>query len=331
MKKLSVVTSEPTIAYISDLHGSREATRQAITYLKENPVHIIVLGGDTPDFTPSTFTYQLRTFLTLGKPVVVFPGSHENSENYNKVIKQFKKNNLLIDGVVHRKVTLNNFDILIMPGSDSVSSGNRSYNGGSYKLIKKKSPATTRKLTTYLKEHKIVKKATPIAIEDTTKHYSKKPTIVLAHIPPLCKTKKGIDVAQFGTFKHSFSLKPKDRIKKVFKHEISAEYNPHMLVNYEQAKMLKEHKYPVHIKKENVGSPTLRKFTSKKGVRAYVCGHIHESGPKAIDEEEKTVRQHTWTKKVFINNGPGNEGNMTILTLNKTGEVKHQFVKFYIK
>ena len=329
MKNLKTVTTEPNIAYITDFHGGRDATRRAVAYLKDHPVHLIVLGGDIPDFTPSTFAYQLRIFLKLGKPVIVFPGSHENSENYEKTIKELKKNPLLIDGVKERKVKLNNFNLLIVPGSDSVSSGNKPYNGGSYKLIKAPSPATTAKLTKYLKEHKIAKKATPIAISDTEKQYNRtRPTILFTHIPLECKTNKGIDIARFGTFKHEFTLKPKDKRKKVFSTEFSGDYSPHVLVNYEQAKVLKEHGYPVHIKKENVGSATLRKFALKKNVRAYLCGHIHEAGPRAIDLEEKAVRKNTWTKKVFINSGPGNHGNMTILTLNKNGEVKYNFVNF---
>ncbi|MCF7799192.1 metallophosphoesterase [Candidatus Woesearchaeota archaeon] len=328
MKQLKTVTAEPTIAYITDLHGNREATRHAATYLKENPVHIIILGGDIPDFTPSTLSYQLRMFLKLNKPVIIFPGSHENSENYTKALKEFSKNTNLIDGVKERHIVLNNFNLLIVPGSDTVSSGNRSFNGGTYKLTKTKSPTTTAKLTKYLKEHKIAKKATPIAISNTTKHYDKKPAIIFAHIPLLCNTPKGIDIARFGTFKHAFTIKPADRRKKIFNKEFNPEYNPNILVNYEQAKLLKEYHYPVIIKKENVGSPTLRKFALKKNIRAYVCGHIHEAGPKAINKEEKTVRQNNWTKQVFINSGPGSEGNMTILTLNKAGEVKYNFVKF---
>ncbi len=329
MRTITATTTQPIIAYIADFHGDKNASKKAITYLKEHPVHLVVLGGDIPDFSPNTLTTQLRLFLKLNVPIIVFPGSHENSENYEKTMKVLGKEKNLINGVKERKIIFNTYDLLIIPGSNSVSSGDKPYNGGTYKLIKTKSPATTKKLTAFLKERKVARKVSAIVISDTTKQYNRtKSSIVFTHIPLACKTNRGIDVANFGTFKHTFTLTAKDKRKTAFTEEYSGNYSPDVLVNYEQAKTLKEHGYPVHIKKENVGSTTLRKFALKKGVRAYICGHIHESGPRAINEEEKTVRQNVWSKKVFINSGAGNAGHLTLLTLNEKGEVKYKFIKF---
>jgi Icc-related predicted phosphoesterase len=318
---------EGIVAYISDIHGDKTATKKIVQRLQQENIQTIILGGDIPDFSAQSLTFHIKQFLTLKKPIILFPGSHENSELYTKTLKELK-HKLVIDGVTQRKIAFGAFDFLIVPGSDSVSTGTKPYNGGNYKLIKKKSPQTVQKLTRYLKEQKVARKVSAIAISDTIKVYNKKrPSIIFAHIPLACKTKKGIDLATFGTFEESFSLSPAHKRKKIFKTEFSASYNPDMLVNGVQAKILQEHNYPVQLQQKNVGSSTLKKFASKKNICAYVCGHIHEAGPRAINPEEKTIRQNNWTQKVFINNGPGSQGHITLLTLRKDGSVKYQFVQ----
>jgi len=319
---------EGIVAYISDIHGDKTATKKIVQRLQQENIQTIILGGDIPDFSAQSLKFHIRQFLTLKKPLIIFPGSHENSEIYTKTLKELK-HKLIINGVTQMGLF----------GKKKEWKDGKEVETGKLRIINntdplwKKSPQGLKdedyqRAYCYLKEQKVARKVSAIAISDTTDLYNKKrPSIIFAHIPLACKTTKGIDLATFGTFEESFNLLPAHRRKKIFKREFSSSYNPDMLVNGAQAKILQEHNYPVILQQKNVGSSTLKKFALKKNICAYVCGHIHEAGPRAINPEEKTVRQHNWTQKVFINNGPGSQGHITLLTLRKDGSVKYQFVQ----
>lgn len=186
-------------AFISDLHGKDPTPH--IKKIKKQAIDLVVLGGDIPDSTQKSLTSICKKFLTLNIPVVIFPGSHENGEVYKKALSKIKDENLIdATKVNNRRIFFGDMDLIIIPGSDVVGRGSKNYNGGSFWLREKKTPKIVKESNKKIKEIKFARKATLVFIEDTIKLMSKKRTkpasrILLTHIPPKCKSKKGIDIA----------------------------------------------------------------------------------------------------------------------------------------
>lgn len=329
MINLKPSSEEPRIAVLSDTHGDIKAVKKVVDYLKKHPVDLLVLPGDIGFFTIRSYERIFRLCLKLKIPFIPFPGSHENSFTWKKAIKKVN-NKLLIDGYKNNFIKFADYNLIIFPGSEAVSSGTIPYNGGNIWMIDKKlNPSDKRKRSRRLRELKYAKKSEEVSIFEIEKELKKKKisgkkTIMFSHDPLRCKTKKGIDNAHFGVVTKEFNLRKRDGRLKVFKDLKEDKGNFHLggILALEAAKVFRKYKYPIKLMKKNVGSVALRKIANKYKITKSVSGHIHEAGKRAINKKENKVKQNTFSKEMFLNSGPN---ILTILTLNKKGEVKHKF------
>ncbi|MGM5480613.1 MAG: metallophosphoesterase family protein [Nanobdellota archaeon] len=340
MKTISISTKQPEIIFISDIHGNKESIRSIVDYLQTLSFDCIILGGDIPDFTKATFTFILKQFLKCDVPIILFPGSHENSERYDAVISLFKDTPLLIDAKQssNQRIRFGLFELLIIPGSSVVSSGTKPYNGGNmYLLDEKNTPSIKRNVSLKLKKKKFAKRAEPFFMTDIRKMIARKTIIprkrqiVFTHEPPLFSTKRAIDTAQFGIPTESFDISMKEfkknKLDTLLSGNTERTFSTNSRIPLKEAKILKEKGYPMKLYSRNVGNPAIKKLLQQYSLTKLLCGHIHEGGPKAIDSKEYAVKNSTWNKTVFINNGLGSEGNITHITLRKDGALKHRFIK----
>jgi Icc-related predicted phosphoesterase len=253
---------------------------------------------------------------------------------YDKIFTKIK-NKKLINGYKQNYLKLGNYELIIIGGSSTVVTGIPNYRGGSYWQIekgidKRKIQKEANKL---LKERKTAKKGTLIFMEDifktVEKNLSPLPSsnkIILSHNPPHCKTKNGIDLAKFGIITKTFSIKKEDIRKKEFKTATTNElFEKGSVLTRDETIILKKYNYPVKKMNKNVGSKKITTLMNKYKINKIVCGHIHESGPKAINKKEKKVKNKQWVKDVRINSGEGSKNRFTILELGLKGKIKYEF------
>jgi len=337
MRRIQTEAKEPKIGVAVDLHGNLYAARKIALEFKQENVDCIVLPGDIPDFTKQNLRLMIRAFLKVKVPVIIFGGSHENSQTYNAVLKEFKEDKLVIDAMhkTNQRIKLGEYELLMIPGSGSISSGSKAYNGGNMWLIEEhKTKKLIKELNEKIKMIRFAKIAAPVFMEDIEKNFSKKTVtgsgcIVFTHNPPLCTTKKGIDLARFGKPTKEFFIQPKHLKLKLFKElgfRTERIYGLGNVTSLVHAQTLKKYGYPIKVLTKNVGSEKITTLLKKERITKLVCGHIHEAGAKAIDKHEKIVRQKTPSKELFINSGEGVKGKSTILTLHKKGKVSHRFL-----
>lgn len=339
MRTIETSRERPVIAVITDLHGSKDAARRMEEHLQEKAIDAIVLAGDTPDNTKENLRWMLQRFKKTEVPIIIFPGSHENSFTYKQVLQKFRQDNTIIDGMrtQNRRVRIEGFELLLIPGSSVVSSGSKPYNGGNMWLVdEKKNPRTKALMTRRIKRLQFAKKAEPFFMEDVRKLISARTKIprtrqiAIAHEPLRCRTKRGIDTAHFGRSLDEFTISAKQLKKMKSKQtkisNIEREFSKSSVLPFKDAKLLQDHGYPIECLRKNVGSKAIQQALKKHNITKFLCGHLHEAGPKAIDKRERKIREKTWNKVFYANSGPAYEGNLTLLTLRKDGAVKHEFV-----
>jgi len=336
MKQIQPKNKEPTkIAYISDLHGFNYVNEIVKKINKEN-VSLVVLGGDFTDYTQNGTIKIVKAFLKLDLDILIMPGSHENFEVYENIFNKIK-NKKLIDGYKHNYLKIGDYELIIISGSSTVVAGIPRMRGGSYWQIERgvNKKKTQREANKKLKERKISRKGRLIFMDDifdlTKKHISKTPSskkIILSHNPPLCKTNKGIDLAIFGIITETFKLKKEHKNKKEFQEIKNDElFEKGQVLTLDEIKILQKYKYPVKIMKKNVGSKDISILMNKYNITKIISGHIHESGKRAINKQEKKVKENQWTKDVRINSGEGKKGLFTIIKLGNQGRIKYEFIK----
>lgn len=338
MRKIPAEVDEPVIAVISDLHGEQEACRAIVDKLKETSLQAVVLAGDIAKPGKGSLRWVLKRLLKLDVPLIAFGGSHENGAIYDTVMQEFKDSPLLINAMKTRnqRIKIAGFELLIIPGCEVVSSGSKPYNGGSMWLTEeKKTKKNKQEMDKRIQDLRFSRKAHPVYMQDIKRLFERstsKPSriIAIAHNPIRCRTRRGIDAARFGKPKSPFMIQKKHLRLKAFKKlglRNEAMYSMRSVVPLEYGQLLKRYKYPMAIKRANVGSVAINKLLRKHRVTKFVCGHIHEAGPRAIDKQEQIVKQQTPSSKLYINSGQGELGIATLLTLHKNGKVSHQFLR----
>lgn len=324
----------PKIAFISDLHGFN-GVKEIITKIKkQGDISLIVLGGDFTDYTIKGTLKVVNAFMKLNTYTIIIPGSHENYEVYENIIKKIN-NKKLIDGYKHNYFKFGTYEFIVVSGSSSVVAGIPNYRGGSYWQIERGRDKTKvqKEANIKLKEKKISRKATLVFMDDIFKTVEKNLSplpgtnkIILSHNPPLCKTKKGIDLAEFGIITKTFSIKKEDLNKKEFKTITKDEiFEKGSVLTMDEVDILKKYKYPVKKMNKNVGSKSIATLMNKFKITKIVCGHIHEAGPKAINKKEVEVEPDKWVKDLRINSGEGSKTNFTVIELGLKGKIKYQF------
>jgi len=328
------------IAFISDLHNNKEFLKKILPWIKNKDVDAIILGGDIPGHTTSSFLSILKQFLKLNKPIIIFPGSHENQSIYKETlakIKPFDKKKLLIDGVRNRLIDYKGWEFIIIPGSKVVSSGPGKWFGGSYWLFENKiTSSMKRRAEKKLREIGFSKKESLVSIYDTVKAIEKKSKvsgskkILFSHEPLKNKTSNGLDLAVFGKIIKNFKIDKKHfssrEIKKLFEKFLDRTFEKDQVLTLEKTNALQKYSYPVKITKKHVGDEAINKFLKKQKITKMVCGHIHECSFRAIDFSEKKIKPNIFHKEALINSGLN---NVTIISFeNKSYKNKVSF-EFY--
>ena len=145
MIKIKPSSKESHIGVLSDTHGDIKLVRKAVDFLKKHPVDLLVLPGDIGFFTIKSYQLIINACRRLKIPLIPFPGSHENSFTWKKSLAPYKKDKNIIDGFKNRLIRFGDYNLVMVPGSQVVSSGTKSYNGGNIWLTSDKiTPARLR-------------------------------------------------------------------------------------------------------------------------------------------------------------------------------------------
>ncbi len=294
------------IGIIACGHGNGKATAKLCKKYEKQGADVIAMCGDLGDRFKE-INSVLKGTSKAKVPVIAFPGSHEPVKDYYKALKKSRR---IIDGITKRRITIKGYDLVTLPGS-----GSNPPCAGFRFLPSKKIPA--RLLSRRLKF---------FFVNDLAK-YIRKParTVMICHDPPKGRGTKAIDDAYFGLVKKGFILNPKD-IRLLGKY--AKKHKPRLLeLIYEKGNIIPEpyagrlakKKYPVKMINENVGSEALKKILLKKKINYLVCGHIHESGQKAVNSSGKVLKQGEWSSSVWYNASPASagKGGMLIIDGNK--------------
>lgn len=286
------------IGIIACAHGNAKAAKQLCKAYKHENVDAIAICGDIGDDYE-----EINAVLKASKahvPVIAFPGSHEPAKDYYKAVKKSQA----IDGTKKRRITINNYDLITLPGSEV------NVHGANFKIA-------TRKNKKELQAHKY-----KVFLVEELKKLVRKPekTIILCHDPPKCTTKQGIDLANSGIAQKTILMtKNKKIIEMIFKGQI---------ITQPQASIMANKKMPVKIIKQNVGNKELKNFLKKHKINFLACGHIHESGQKAVNAKCQKLRQGVLSNTVWYNAAPAAKGKGGILIIDKNkGTFKNITVK----
>lgn len=329
----SIACKHNNILIASDTHNNLEEIKQLAQLAKETPTDAIALIGDIPGYTVASFVKILKAAKKANVPVMVFAGSHENNEVYTKTLAKFKDDKLIIDGMQYKNMLLHygEWELVLIPGSNVVSSAPTAYKGGSFYLTQKKPTKKEQAANDErLRSKKISKTVTFIVIDEIQKQldtYSKVAAsrkLALAHIPLLQKTTKGIDRAQFYVATEDFTVSKK-HVKAINKLESEEKnINKGSIMSQREAEELAKLKYPVKLMKKNVGSKLINTFLDKNKINKFICGHIHEAGMRAVDKNERKVKENTPVSEALINSG---EHVATRLTFHDKGKISYEFLK----
>lgn len=278
------------------IHAStRNAERFLKIFEKEN-VDLIVLNGDLGD-SYKEIKRILSVFKKINIKILIIPGSHEPYKDYYNAIKKTKNKNI-IDCSNIKNIIIDNYNIILFPGSDAI------YHTGGFPLANNKKHKKKREII--LKKY-INKKFRTIILDDLKKFVRKnKDNILIMHVPPKFKENHSIDVANFGIVTRNCFLKIKNKIRLLEKTDI---FPIKMALN------MKLKGLPIKMQTKNVGNEYLKKLIRKLKIKKFICGHIHEAGGRAVTLSGKIIKQDKWSKELFYNTGSVKEGKCGIVYL----------------
>jgi len=295
-------------------HGNARAVLRLCKQYSLQHADAIALCGDLGDDF-SEINAVLKATAGAKAKIIAFPGSHEPEKDFYRALR---KNKRVIDGTKQRRIALQGYDIVLLPGStvNTGSAGFRIFDG---KRVPKAYAARFRTFS-IAQLGRFIRNA--------------QKTIVLCHDPPKCSGTSAIDVAYSGVVTKGFILHPKDAIVfgQKFKKHLD---NPLALITPKGeiipepfASKLAKRGYPVSVKHRNVGNIALKQFLKSKKIPFFACGHIHEAGHRAVSAAGKSLKQGAWNPSVWYNAAPAVKGNGGILIIDgKNATYKNVKVK----
>lgn len=289
------------IGMIVCAHGNAKAVARLCKAYGQENVDVIALCGDLGDDFKE-ISAVMHAASSKKVKVIAFPGSHEPEKDFAKALRKHKR---VIDGIKTRRLSVNGYDIVTLPGS----SVNVSH--ASFRIADKKLPAG------YLRQFRV------FFINQLARFIKNaKKTVVLCHDPPRGSSPKGIDVAYSGVVAKTFILKSKDVGIFGKQWQKALRTNPLALINQKgqiitepYASLLAKRGYPVSVKHRNVGNDALKAFLKKHKIAFFGCGHIHEAGHRAVNAAGKPLKKGDWSSSVWYNAAPAVEGNGGILII----------------
>lgn len=308
-----LVKKHNSLLFVTDIHGRLFDVLSIVQHITEQPVDAIILGGDIPGYTKKSFHDILRPLSKLAIPIIVLPGSHENESIYS-VVEKYS----IWDTTSRRNwlVRYGDQELIFVPGSGVLATGEKKFTGGSYQLTTKTLTASEkRKRSTRLKEMQVTRKTHYFSLPEilnyvkTYTEVSGTQKLVFAHVPLLQKTKRGIDYAQFCVPKTDFELNGK--IIKVGEHVFPLDEAKDIGMQY------------FNKISKNVGHKGLNEFLTSLRCTKFFCGHIHEAGKRALDNKENKIVPGNVTKEFYLNSG---EQVITRISFPSKDTVSYKFI-----
>jgi Icc-related predicted phosphoesterase len=282
-------------------HGNARAVSRLCKEYSAQHVDAIALCGDLGD-NFFEINAVLRATAGAKAKIIAFPGSHEPETDFYRALR---KNKRVIDGTKKRRIALQGYDVVLLPGS-TVNTANAGFRILDGKRIPKE----------YAAEYRVFSIA---QLGRFVRNAAK--TVVLCHDPPKCAGKNAIDVAYSGVVRKTFLLHPKHA--KIFGKKLAQHRNDlatllhaaGSIVPQPFAGKLAKFGYPIFVKHRNVGNVALKQFLKSKRIPFFACGHIHEAGHRAVSAAGKSLKPGVWSPSVWYNAAPAVNGNGGILII----------------
>lgn len=246
------------IGIFSDIHQYPSNIVEALRFFIEEKVDFLIGAGDVSD-SYRALEHVIKNLAAARLPSILIPGSHETVDDWYKAFKSVPQH--IINGLGQRKLSLDNFDLILLPGSEYTS-------GGDFTL--------TEQGDSRFEEG--VYKTSVNDLERLVTQPEK--TIIVCHNPPKFKTERGVDYAFFS-----------DNKNHVLPGYHALFYNQ-ILGENESYKTKRENRgyQPLTEKIKAV-------FPGKK--EKVITAHFHEATHKATNREEKPVPENTWTENLY--------------------------------
>lgn len=246
------------LGIFSDIHQSPQHIVDALKFFLEEKVDLLIGAGDISNSYPA-LEYVIRNLAAAGLPAVLIPGSHETVDDWYKAFKLAPSH--IIDGLRQRKLSLDSFDLVLLPGSEFTA-------GGDFTL--------TDQGDSRFEEG--VYKTSVNDLESLVTQPEK--TIIVCHNPPKFQTERGLDYAFFSDTKNH-----------VLPGYHALFYNQ-VLEKHERYQTKRENRgyQPLTEKIKII-------FPGKK--EKVIAAHFHEMTHRATNREEKPVSENSWTENLY--------------------------------
>ena len=318
---------------ISDVHSDPRIVPLAIDILKNKGAEKLLVNGDignqqrTLDNSQQYIAFILDSIGKSGLEAFVQPGSHETLLAFGPVLDHFAgQYSNIIDATKNRKIEQEGYDLVFLPGSDFLCSGeylignNENLPTGSYISNGKKDRGNLALFRNWDEYNTTMQMGGESAFHYTNMQDLRKlvtapeKTIVVCHVPRrFDNLETAVDMAEFGEVIKNFELQG-NRVQKGDVYPLPV------------AKQVVQAGYPVKIKKANRGNKDLRDIYEELGITKTVSGHFHESGHRACDKLGNHVQEGQTTNELFWNSGHLDIGQTGILTV-KGNDVSYQNIQ----
>lgn len=339
-----------TYGIVSDLHRNEPIIlKKAVQVLKKLGAQTLIFNGDYGDlkFTEKTlrqgnrvmtveakdFEQTLRNYhqaflpmVESGLETIIIPGSHEVMGPTEHILDFLKTDySNLIDGSKLQMCTKKDHQLLIMPGSDTLSHGEfhlgTDLPSGKYMITPRHEIVTYKNWDEFYlgaMEGKYIAVLQQTNPDDILKMVSEpEKTIALCHVPRRFSSREiAVDMAHFGETKQQ-GIVPYVLLEKQIKNQVTSltgearkEFAHDTGISMMELDMFSStgneatlkkiaafHGYT--IKRECRGNKDLQRVYEATGITKAISGHFHESVHRAHDIHCKPVLQETYTDSLF--------------------------------
>lgn len=300
------------LGIISDAHGHILQVRKLVSLYNKEEVDAVLVPGDICRLGNQKRSVRavLNALKKCKSKVYLMPGGHEGSDAYRLV-----RRSSFTDCTRKRKVKINGFPVVFLPGSDFIA------REGSFVLISGVKNLKSRKRRL---ESLGVEGLEFFSVSELRRLVSSPRTLVVSHVPPRYSTDHGLDVATSGIVTRAFRVPEAQKGK--LRDFAGMEFSPGNVIVLPAARHFARAGFPVSIRTRHVGNRELKKVLRSLGVHYFVCGHIHESGQRAVTATGRRVRSGQWSRTLYLNAGAAKDGRSCILFLDQ-GKASFRKVK----
>lgn len=318
-------------ALVSDIHRDPAVIDHAIRFAKNNDISSIILNGDIGEpqhitdihgqYNPkaslqATQDYVARVLDPIAKSgleAYLQPGSHEQVQSFQPVVDDFSsKFGNIHDMIQQRTVHSSDHDLVFLPGSDWVASGEYQITSavpeGLYVrtdsgLVDASQKDVVSRVIQQGSAQGLLRTIHPSSLEQ----YVTDPesTIVVCHVPAkFSSIDFGVDMAYFGETQTGAVVPGvvlEHHIKQQVPNASAADVRNIALQN------------GYALRRENRGNQELSELYSSLGLTKQISGHFHESSHRATTLDSKFIESGKWTDNLAWNSGQLDQGLMGVL------------------